>query len=237
MNSRIIVLCCYQNATAYLEEFVSHLEPYVDSFLFLDDRSDPSSRDTAARMIYGWKKVDGVIQRRCRYPDPFMFESRNRALLLREALSEGATHVLCADADERFENTFLRNMRYIVENNPLDAYSLQVRDLWNSPDQYRIDNPWNSKRKAILFDAELIAEGNHLPQSKLHAPWMTTIPPKPLEWNLYHLGSMTPELRAERVRRHNEADPEKKFQSIGYDYLADESGLQLEAIGPGRGWR
>lgn len=233
MNSRIIVLCCFRNADGYLYEFVQHLRDHVDGFIAIDDNSD----DDGALTFIAEPKTLALFTRTKGNLSPFAHESRNRVLLLREALAEGATHVLCADADERFENTFLRNMRYIVENNPLDAYSLQVRDLWNSPDQYRVDPPWNSKRKAVLFDAELIADGNHLPQNRLHVPWMTTIPPKPLEWNLYHMGSMTPELRAERVRRHNEADPDHKWQS-DYDYLAQEGPeLRLESIPAGRGWR
>ncbi len=42
--------------------------------------------------------------------------------------------------------------------------------------------------------------------------------------------------RAARTARYKELDPEALYQSIGYDYLTDETGLLLEPIPPERGF-
>src|SRR5690606_16868796 len=57
---------------------------------------------------------------------------------------------------------------------------------------------------------------------------------KDLDVNLYHLKMIEPENRVRRAELFNRLDPEKRFQKIGYDYLADETGMRLEAIPAGR---
>ena len=48
--------------------------------------------------------------------------------------------------------------------------------------------------------------------------------------NLYHLKMIAPKRRQARRDLYNHLDPERKLQAIGYDYLTDEEGLELENI-------
>jgi len=43
-----------------------------------------------------------------------------------------------------------------------------------------------------------------------------------------------PEGRRARADLYNRLDPDRKFQAIGYDYLLDEEGIELQPIEPGR---
>lgn len=233
---KIIALCCFRNASNYLPGFVSNLEPYVDSFMFIDDRSLPFHSKASRDILGDCEKASVLLNRAGRTEKDFRYEVRNRQILIREAIAEAADWLLCLDADERVETTFLRNMRKVIENQPNDAYSLRVRDIWNRDEQYRVDGIWGTKTKPVLFDANNpdALMGIKI-KSGLHQPWIRTIPPTPCEANLYHLGSLTPDLRFTRVERHEAEDPKNEYQQ-DYKYLADETGLKLEQIPPGRGY-
>ncbi|MDH3263696.1 MAG: glycosyltransferase, partial [Paracoccaceae bacterium] len=60
--------------------------------------------------------------------------------------------------------------------------------------------------------------------------------PRDARINLYHLRMATPERRRLRRALYAAADPERLFQPIGYDYLADERGMVLEPIPESRGF-
>jgi hypothetical protein len=48
--------------------------------------------------------------------------------------------------------------------------------------------------------------------------------------NIYHLKMIAPVRRLGRRDLYKHLDPENRFQSMGYDYLADEHGMTLEEI-------
>lgn len=237
---KIICLCAYRDASLYLPAFISCLKPYVDGFMFLNDRED--NPDYSLRVIR--VAADGLLlahieRSQLANEDPFAFETRNRTILLNEALAEGADYMLCLDADERLEVNFLKQMREWLSMHTEVSLWAQVRDLWNSPRQYRIDGPWSKKQKPVMFPARSVRERQYHEGNVLHRSWLgyeikgsgTTA-----VYNLYHLGSLTPELRQQRVRQHEIADPEHRWQK-DYTYLADETGLQVEKIPDGRGWQ
>lgn len=229
----IACLCYYRDASGDIRDFVSHINPHVDRMFFLDDRSSPDKRDRSIDAIYQTSKVHGFIYRGSRYSDQFAHEAQNRRILLNEADACGFTWVLTLDCDERLELQFLRDLRGICEGGEMAGYSLHVRDLWNTPMQYRTDGVWATKRKTILFNIGGTHKFDH--PVGLHQPWLNTSPTADLGYNLFHMGSLTPELRAERVKRHEAADPTHKWQA-DYKYLAEETGLQLERIPEGRNW-
>jgi hypothetical protein len=43
-----------------------------------------------------------------------------------------------------------------------------------------------------------------------------------------------PEDRRRRVLRYRRIDPDNVWQEMGYDYLLDETGIELQALEPGR---
>lgn len=231
---KIICLCCFRNAHSYLPEFFSHLREYVDGFIVMNDRSDMADDSIAVTLDL---KVITMLRRRSQNYAPFAYEQQNRRILLGEAGDEGADWVLCLDADERLELNFLRSMRELCESRSTSVISVRVRDIWNKYGEFRTDGIWGNKRKSILFDLNYCDDYKN-PPIGLHQPWVnTTIQPvEHTDFNLYHLGSATGPLRAKRVRQHNQADPDKRWQSIGYDYLAKEDGLTLESIPEERLW-
>jgi hypothetical protein len=57
------------------------------------------------------------------------------------------------------------------------------------------------------------------------------------DYNIYHLKMMTPERRRGRRDLYKHLDPDRQIQQMGYDYLADEEGLELETVPFGRDFR
>jgi hypothetical protein len=93
---------------------------------------------------------------------------------------------------------------------------------------------WGHKRQARLLS---LGRGLVIPTGGLHLSWASFIPNptvRDTEFNLYHLKMITPERRTARAALYNHLDPERRMQAIGYDYLADDEGAELELIASGR---
>lgn len=229
-NPKIAALVAFRNEERYLSSFLSHISPWVDGILCVDDSSTDSSYSIASSCL----KVISVAATIEVKPD-HANEVQNRKYLLKEAHRQGFNYVLCLDPDERLELRFLKRIRRIVEDNPASVHWLQVRDLWNSDSQYRVDGVWSSKFKPVLMPCYELGEywepGLHhrWTPPKLDVPALKVV----LPYNLYHLRSIHKADRAKRVLKFNEVDKAKHYQA-DYDYLNSEQNMILESIPPGR---
>lgn len=48
--------------------------------------------------------------------------------------------------------------------------------------------------------------------------------------NIYHMKHIKPELIQHRCDLYTKLDPDWQFNAVGYDYLTDETGMQLTVI-------
>lgn len=228
----IMALLAFRNEECYLPAFFSHLRPYVSQFIVFDDNSSDSSAEIALS-----QQNTRVLNRKFDKPSPpHYYEVDNRRALLEAALAADAQWLLCCDADERYEKRFLEDLQRLTSEHQV-AYGVRVRDLWNSENYYRVDSYWGNKAKFVLFPATPFTD--YYPSHSLHSRWM---PPNLecraeniLDYNLYHLASLCHENRIKRAEKFKTIDPDSKYQPrIGYDYLTDETALQLEKVPPGR---
>lgn len=153
--------------------------------------------------------------------------------LTEEARAKGADWVLHIDPDERFERNAGRQIRKLIEAPGKIIYGFRFRELW-TPDSYRTDGVWGQKVKYVLFP---LLPGQAFMCTPIHSqvsPQNSDYQRVPTDINLYHLKMIDPQNRKDRRDLYQSLDPEHRFQSIGYDYLADETGLTLERIAPGR---
>lgn len=232
------ILCVMQlhNEARYLEGCLAHLRGHVDGVVALDD----GSTDGTGALL----EQDSLVLDRMTLPvcHPHVWdELRNKQVLLERARDLGADWVLVCDADERFETAFLESLRHIARalpSIPPAAVVMSVKELWNSPTQYRIDGVWGTKRQArffslpadIRFDRNQALHGSWLPDAYVEQARMIR-----MFHHLYHLKSIRHEDRVRRRDLYKRLDPDRRYQSIGYDYLAEEPDtLRLESIRPGR---
>jgi hypothetical protein len=152
-----------------------------------------------------------------------------------------AEWILCVDADERLERDFGDRAERVIRRGRLlgySAYAVRLRDLWDEPDRYRVDGTWRHKAVARLFRARKDHEFDRRPLHAHKAPLQARRRGRfPLaDLNVYHLGMLHPEDRAARRRRYELADPERRWQRIGYEYLTDLRGLEVQRIPVRRGY-
>ena len=145
---KIIAVIAVQNEEKYLPGFFDHIRNYVDGFVVLDD----GSTDNTLAIIKRENKVCKLFVNQPHGPEGWD-EKGNRVRMLQEAQKHGDV-VLCCDADERFELNFLHNLRNIsfdalCRKNKI--FGLHIREIWDSPLQYRCDGVWDTKLKYILF--------------------------------------------------------------------------------------
>ncbi|MFA5955092.1 glycosyltransferase family 2 protein [Hyphomicrobium sp.] len=224
-----------RNEERYLPGFLFHLAPYVNAIIALDD----CSSDATADILRSEPKVISVL-REHRLSPAHAHEVSNRHRLLTEAARLGADWILCADADERFEERFLRRLR--VEARMGDERGepvrlLQLVNLWNSRNHYRADGLCQPRWSARMFR---LPPTITLRSPGMHQPWF----PQELQHesranmraNLYHLRMIERQDRVARFEKFSMVDPDSRDQAVGYRHLIDEAGLKLKRISMGRGY-
>jgi hypothetical protein len=236
---RLLAVLPFRDEMRFLPDWFANVSPHVDGVVALDDGSRDGSADFVARQ----PKVVALL-RQDRKPAEAWDCGANRRRLYAAAGAEGAQWILGLDADERLEREFRRRAEREIErleSRGLTAGAVRLRELWDRPDRMRVDGVWGIKRPGRLFAYRDHAE---LDQRRLHGHW----PPidslrrdgegseafEPLDLEVYHLRMLRAEDRARRRDRYNDLDPERRFQAMGYDYLADTEGLSVLPLPAGR---
>lgn len=230
-KAKIVCVLAVKNEEKYLKDFFSYIKDYVDGFIVLDD----GSTDNSLNIIKSEKKIFSLLTNEPRDSDEWD-EPQNRIRLLNEAKKFGNI-ALCCDPDERFEEEFLKNLKNIgiqCLQNPDTSYATHVRELWDTPWQYRCDGIWDNKRKDVIFCLQNHMTFNNTMAQNHHIPWYHDEIKKSilLDYNLYHLKMINKDNRIKRYELYEKLDPHHKLQTIGYKYLIEEECIELKSIPP-----
>ena len=231
---RLLALLAVRDDVRWLPGFFASVGPHVDGVLALDDGStDGSDRYLAER---------GEVLELIRVPPdrPAWDEIGNYRRLVDAAVRHGADWVLSLDADERVEQEFRTRLERALAVRPegVDAYAVRLRELWDSPLQFRDDGIWGRKTRLRIFrlGTDLVFEDKALHGHKVPVQCREPTRHAVADLELYHLRMIAPEDRAARRRRYEEADPDGRWQPAGYAYLTDTTGLSLRTIDPARAY-
>jgi hypothetical protein len=200
--ARVLAVFSFRYDAHLVPELIANIDPFVDGWIAYDDRA-----------------ATGV----------FSNEVQRRTALLNAARDAGAAWALAVDPDERFESALADRMSALRDHAEARAHTFPVREMYGA-DHYRVDGVWGQKRQARLLALD---QGVVAPPGDLHLPWSRFIPNATLhhtDINLYHLKMITAERRKARAALYNHLDPDRMMQSIGYDYLADDSGAELQMV-------
>jgi hypothetical protein len=233
---RLLAVLAERDEMRFLPGFVRNVGPQVDGIVALDD----GSTDGSAEYLASRPEVIELIRVP---PDrPAWDEAGNYRRLVEAALRHGAEWIISVDADERVEREFRERAERVIRRGSLlgrRAYEVRLRELWDTPEQYRADGVWGRKRPGRLFAARADHEFDATPLHGQKCPvqerrnGLYTL----ADLELYHLRMIDPADRAARRRRYELADPDARHQpDHGYAYLTDERGLRLRRVRPGRGW-
>jgi len=233
---RLLALVAVRNETPYLPGFLANVAPHVDGIVALDD----GSTDGSGALLQSHPRILEVL--RVPADRPQWDEVGNYKKLHAAALRHGAEWMIALDADERVEKDFRERVERVIRRGRrlgLSAFTLRLRELWNSPETFRIDGVWGRKRVARLFAARPDHRFDYRPLHAAKAPLQARVARGFIaaDLELYHLRTLRREDREARRDRYKALDPESFWQpEIGYDYFTDERGLRLCRIDRRRGY-
>jgi hypothetical protein len=233
---RIYALLSFRDEMRFLPGWFAANAHHVDGILAYDDGSADGSAEYVAAQ-------PGVLELLHRDPaaSGAWDQPAIHTALLEAAGRHHADWLMAIDADERLEEDFGDRARaeiVRISRRGARSTSVRIRELWDRPDTARVDGIWGGKRVVRLFAWRPDAV---LDERRLHSHWA---PVNSIRWNpvlqadltVYHLRMIREEDRQARRLRLETADPDHEFQSIGYAYLTDTTGIQLEPLPPGRGY-
>jgi glycosyltransferase involved in cell wall biosynthesis len=234
---RLLCVIQFRNERTFLPGFLENVAPHVDGILALDD----GSTDGSTEIVESHPAVLEMLRIAPNEPHEWD-ELRSKRLLIDAASRHGGDWVIALDADERLESGFRDRVDREIERADREnhlAYRLTLRELWDSPDRYRVDGVWGKKVVARLFR---LRDDHEFSSMALHGPWAPqnsrssrgTFPRADLI--IYHLRMINPDHRERRQLRYMELDPDRRWQSIGYEYMTDLEGLELAAVPSDRGY-
>ncbi len=201
---RVVAAFSYRYDAHLVPDLLANLRPIVDGYVAYDDRG-----------------ASGL----------FSNEPARRLALVAAARAMAARWVLFIDPDERHEVGLAGRIRALTAVSKPVVWGFRYRELY-APDAYRVDGRWGTKRRYTLFP---LRDGQIFDEAALHGPHHPTgYRRKQTGLNIYHLRMIEPARRRARRDLYKALDPHADHQAIGYDYLADEDGLTLERIPPGR---
>jgi glycosyltransferase involved in cell wall biosynthesis len=233
---RILALLTFHNEMRFLPDYFRNVAAQVDGIIALDDGSTDGSGD----FVDGQASVIELIRLPARSPHVWD-EPRNRRLLVQAAWEHAADWLLVVDADERLELGFRPRASAEIERAEREgvlALRVHCCELWDNPETFRVDGIWGNKRPVRLFRMRRDHEFDDRP---LHGHWAPLNSQLDSDYRaadllLYHLAMLTAEDRRARQEKYLSLDPRSEHQAIGYDYLTDETGLELAKPPPGRGY-
>jgi hypothetical protein len=226
---RILALLAVRDEMTYLPGFLANVRPHVDGIIALDDGSQDGSGDYL-------RSSEGVLEVLDSPPGRSTWdEPANHRSLVGAALRHGGEWLLALDADERLEQEFRPRAERVIRRGGLfafGAFAVRMRELWDSSDHFRVDGMWGRKAPARLFRARADHLFDSRPLHGVKAPLQDRFrgyyPLADLE--VYHLRMIRCEERLARRRRYELLDPHGRWQSEGYAYLTDETGLRLRSV-------
>jgi hypothetical protein len=204
---RVVAAFSFRYDAHLVPSLLANLRPIVDGYVAYDDRSST---------------------------ELFSDERKRRLQLITAARGLGSRWILFIDPDERLEPATAGRVRGLTRAKGRIAWGFHFRELY-TPDAYRVDGIWGRKMRYTLFP---LLDGQRFETAPLHAPHHPQgYKRRDTGLNLYHLKMIALERRTGRRDLYKALDPDKSYQAVGYDYLADDDGAVLKRIPRRRRYR
>lgn len=211
LRPKIIAVFSYRYDAHLVPDLIENISPLCDGWISWDDRNAPAA---------------------------FTGDAVRRHALYEAAHATGAQWLLGVDPDERFEVGAAARLRAMALAQGHVSWAFHIREM-HTPTSWRNDGIWGRKLQRRFFrifpDQFPIGDRGAFVANPLHDQW---VPPNYYTLksglNLYHLKMIDPKRRIARRDLYNALDPDRRYQKVGYDYLADDTGAAFSEIRPRR---
>lgn len=199
-----------KNEERWIERVIRSILPICERVVMMNDHST----DATAEIAHGFNQVTV-------YDSPFegLNEVRDKDWLLSKIIeSGGADYVLQVDGDEELESAGPTKIRDLCRHRKIEAASLRVVYLWDSPNQWRTDGIYGRYERPSLFklvpgvrrfksytEGEANFHCSNVPAALAFHAVSTDI-------KLLHYGYMDAETRARKHEYYNVKDPGNELE-------------------------
>ena len=204
---KIIAIFSFRYDAHLVPDLIANITPIVHGYACWDDRGDHGHHSN---------------------------EPARRNALNAAAIDMGADWILGIDPDERLEIRAASRIPELTKDRTAHtALGFHLREMVRS-DAWRCDGVWGQKSQVRLYPAHAVQK----PLSKiLHGEWFNATHEYKVRktgLHLYHLRHVARSRELARRDAYAAADPERRFNSVGYDYLTDERSIKIQVISDGR---
>ncbi len=167
-TNKIIGLVAAKNEARILARTIKSLALFVDSIIYLDDNSDDNSLKIINSLRESYK-IEKIITKSVDKID----DATDRNILLSAGRELGGSHFIVIGANEVFTSNLLSDNllhRSILDLQPGDSLSLNIIQLWKSPDNFCFDDSlgiWNYKPAIFADDGVCNYEREYCPTPRI----------------------------------------------------------------------
>lgn len=207
----------------YLKQVLESCKEFIDEAVIIDDNSTDNTIQLCKDIL---KDIPLKIVENSK--SQFGNEINIRKQQWFETIITNPEWILFLDADEIFENRFKYEVRNLMHNIDVDAYTFRLYDFWNDT-HYRDDKLWYAhstyrpfmiryQRGLTYIFKETAQHCGRMPQNILDLPY------KKSDLRLKHLGWSKKEDREEKYKRYMKLDPNGVYGSmLQYQSILDQN--------------
>jgi Glycosyl transferase family 2 len=209
---KVAAMLRVHNERRWIRRVVESLKGLCGTRIYLLD--DESTDDTADLAAFA-----GATVFRDPFPGMELDEARDKDWLLSKVVDEcDPDWVLCIDGDEELEPLGAEKILSVIRQPMFDCYGLKFLNLWDSPDQIRVDRWYSQFSRQGLFRPSVAMgfkcgyegcgthSGLHVSNAPAGVPWCV------LQVSLLHYGYMFKEDRIRKYRYYNRIDPNNEIE-------------------------
>lgn len=221
-HSLTVSMIVHNESGRYLKRVLEAAKKYADSFVIIDDASTDDTVKVCKDVLKDKKLT--IIENKV---SMFANEYKLRKLQWEQTIKENPDWILFLDADEEFESSINEKIKYLMDNNDVDAYCFRLFDMWNE-NQYREDELWRNDtyrpfmvRYQPKFHYRFRKTNQHcgrMPANVLRLNYVES------DIRVKHYGWMSETDRKEKYERYKKLDPEGKFgNKEQYESILDKN--------------
>ena len=213
-NSTITLsMVVHNEEKRYLKEMLEHTKQYVDNYVIIDD----ASTDNTVKLcedILKEKQYKIIKNAKSMFSNEYLLRKKQ----WEETINTNPDWIIFLDADEIVEDKIIKDIKYMIKNDEVDAYCFRLYDMWK-PGYYRSDKYWcahNTYRPFLIryqpkFHYKFIKSKQHcgrMPKNVLRLNYINS------DIKLKHLGWLKDEDKKYKYDRYLKLDNEGKYGNI-----------------------